>query len=161
LQERLQSSCFSILEEAIGMKLRELMTDDVKVCRPDDNVVAAAKAMQSINVGIIPVCEGDRLSGVITDRDIVLKCVAEGKDVNTTRVQDCMTSSVVTGSPDMDVHEAADLMAENQIRRLPVVEGDRLVGIVSIGDLATVSIHEDEAGHALSEISEPSQPYAH
>jgi CBS domain-containing protein len=143
------------------VKLRELMTDDVKVCRPEDSVVDAAKAMQSVNVGIIPVCEGDKLSGVITDRDIVLNVIALGKDVNSTRVRDCMTTSVITGTPDMDAHEAADLMADRQIRRLPVVEGGRLVGIVSIGDLATVSIHEDEAGYALSEISEPSQPQAH
>jgi CBS domain-containing protein len=96
--------------------------------------------------------------GVITDRDIVLNVVAEGKDVNTTQIANCMTSSVITGSPDMDVHEASDLMADHQIRRLPVVENGRLVGIVAIGDLATVSIHANEAGHALSEISEPSHP---
>ncbi|MFC4769043.1 CBS domain-containing protein [Effusibacillus consociatus] len=140
------------------MKLRELMTSEVQTCSPQDTVVEAAKIMRNIDVGIVPVCEGDRLVGVVTDRDIVLNVVSEGKDVNTTRVQNCMTSSVVTGTPDMDAHAAADLMAENQIRRLPVVDNGRLVGIVAIGDLATITIHENEAGHALSQISEPSQP---
>jgi CBS domain-containing protein len=140
------------------MKLRELMTNNVHTCSPQDTIVQAAKKMRSIDVGIIPVVEGDKLVGVITDRDIILNAVAEGKDVNTTRVENSMTGSVVTGTPDMDAHEASDLMAEHQIRRLPVVENGRLVGIVAIGDLATISIHENEAGHALSQISEPSQP---
>ncbi|WP_018131219.1 CBS domain-containing protein [Effusibacillus pohliae] len=140
------------------MKLRELMTSDVQTCSPQDTVVQAAQIMRNIDVGIVPVVEGDKLVGVVTDRDIVLNVVAKGQDVNTARVKNCMTSSVVTGTPDMDAHRAADLMAEHQIRRLPVVENGRLVGIVAIGDLATVSIHENEAGYALSEISEPSQP---
>ncbi|GAX90627.1 CBS domain-containing protein [Effusibacillus lacus] len=140
------------------MKLRDLMTSEVKTCSPNDSVVEAAKIMRSIDVGIVPVVEGDKLVGVVTDRDIVLNVVAEGQDVATSRVANCMTSSVVTGTPEMDAHVAADLMAENQIRRLPVVENGRLVGIVAIGDLATVAIHENEAGYALSEISEPSQP---
>lgn len=140
------------------MKLRELMTRDVHTCSPRDTVRDAAKIMRSIDVGIVPVCEGDKLTGVITDRDIILNVVAEGQDANTVLVGNCMTRSVVTGTPDMDAHEAADLMAGHQIRRLPVVENGRLVGIVAIGDLATVSIHENEAGHALSEISEPSRP---
>lgn len=140
------------------MKLRELMTNNVQICSPQDTIVQAAKTMRSIDVGIVPVVQGDKLVGVITDRDIVLNAVAGGKDVNSTRVENCMTSSVITGTPDMDAHKAADLMADHQIRRLPVVENGRLVGIVAIGDLATISIHENEAGHALSEISEPSQP---
>lgn len=141
------------------MKLRDLMTTNVRTCQTKDTVVEAAKIMRSIDVGIVPVVERDKLAGVITDRDICLNVVAEGKDVNTTLIENCMTSSVITGTPDMDAHKAADLMADHQIRRLPVVEDGRLVGIVAIGDMATISIHENEAGHALSEISEPSQPH--
>ncbi|BCJ88060.1 CBS domain-containing protein [Effusibacillus dendaii] len=140
------------------MKLHEIMTKNVRTCDPQDTVLDAAKLMRNIDVGIVPVTQGDKLVGVVTDRDICLNVVAEGKDVNTTRVQSCMTSAVITGTPDMDAHEAADLMAEHQIRRLPIIDNGTLVGIVAIGDLATINIHENEAGYALSEISEPSQP---
>jgi CBS domain-containing protein len=137
------------------MKLRELMTTQVSTVAPSATVVEAARIMRDINVGSVPVCE-DRttVTGVITDRDIVLHVVAAGKDPHSVAVRDVMSRDVITGSPDMDAHEAADLMAKHQIRRLPVVENGRLVGIVAIGDLATVKIHVDEAGNALSEISE-------
>ncbi|MFC4766769.1 CBS domain-containing protein [Effusibacillus consociatus] len=141
------------------MKLKELMTDNVHCCSPRDTVSEAAKMMRGINVGIIPVCEGEQLIGVITDRDIVLNVVAEGKDANRVLIENCMSSTVVTSHPEMDAHEAAELMSEHQVRRLPVVEKGQLVGIVSIGDLATVGIHENEAGRALSEISVPSRPH--
>lgn len=144
------------------MNLKELMTEDVQICRPEDSIARAAQVMQTANVGLVPVCQGDKLVGVITDRDIVLKAVAAEKNIQSTRVSDCMTTQVITANPEMDAHEAADLMAQHQIRRLPVIDkGGRLVGIVSLGDLATVSIHENEAGYALSEISEPSQPQTH
>jgi len=112
--------------------------------------------MKRENCGSIPVCENRRVVGIVTDRDIVLKAVAQGKC--DARVEDCMTKAVVTGRPDMDAHEAADLMAQHQIRRLPIVDerGD-LCGILSIGDLATVDIHVNEAGAALSKISAPTE----
>jgi CBS domain-containing protein len=112
--------------------------------------------MASIDCGSLPVCQGKKVIGVITDRDITLRAVAKGNWQAT--VGDCMSSDVVTCTPDTDAHEAADLMAAHQIRRLPVVnaEGD-LCGMCAIGDLATIDIHINEAGDALSRISECGQ----
>jgi len=141
-----------------------LMTRDVKTCSPDAPVAGAAQIMSERNCGAVPVVSGEKVVGILTDRDIVLRVVAKGKDANMTRCGECMTQSVITASPEMDAHEAADLMARHQIRRLPVVENGRLVGIVALGDMATVHIHVDEAGQALSSIStpsEPSEPRAH
>lgn len=143
------------------MKLNQIMTRSVRTCTPDSSVVDAAKTMASLNCGAVPIVSGEKPVGIVTDRDIVLRCVAKGMDINRAKCQDCMTNSVVTATPDMDAHEAADLMARQQIRRLPVVENGSLVGIVALGDLATVNIHVDEAGQALSSISTPSQPEAH
>ncbi|MDB5084136.1 MAG: putative signal-transduction protein containing cAMP-binding and domain [Bacilli bacterium] len=136
------------------MKLRELMTQRVETCHPRDSITKAAKLMQAEDVGMIPICEGDKVVGCLTDRDIVLNIIANERDVNNAVCQDAMTSDVITGSPDMSANEAADLMARQKIRRLPIVENDRLIGICAIGDLAVISIHENEAGYALSEISE-------
>ncbi|WP_304457750.1 CBS domain-containing protein [Alicyclobacillus sendaiensis] len=138
------------------MKVQQIMTTDVACCSATDSIQKAAQAMKRENCGSIPVCENRRVVGIVTDRDIVLKAVAQGKC--DARVEDCMTKAVVTGRPDMDAHEAADLMAQHQIRRLPIVDerGD-LCGILSIGDLATVDIHVNEAGAALSKISAPTE----
>ena len=138
------------------MKIRELMTQDLETCSMDDTLQRAATIMADTGVGIIPVItSGNNLEGVVTDRDIVVRAVAKGMDTNTTKVSDCMTENVVSCSPEMDAHEAARLMADNQIRRLMVVEDGKLCGVCSLGDLAVIGIHEDEAGFALSEISEP------
>ena len=136
------------------MKPRDIMTKNVKFVNTNDNVSSAAKIMESMNVGAVPVCEGKRPVGMLTDRDIVLKSIAQGKDFNNTNVCEIMSNRVIYGTPDMDVHEAAHLMAKFQIRRLPVVENNNIVGIVSIGDLATQNILVDDAGEALSSISE-------
>lgn len=143
------------------MKLRELMTQNVKTCSPDSPLTDAARIMSEVNCGAVPVVEGQKVVGMITDRDIVLRAVAQGRDVRSTVVKDCMTTPVITATADMDAHKAAAMMADKQIRRLPIVEGDRLAGIVALGDMATVRIHVDEAGQALSNISEPAQPGAH
>jgi len=137
------------------------MSKNVQTCQPGAALTEVAQTMAQINCGCVPVVEGGRIVGVVTDRDIVLRAVANGKDVRTTTAQDCMTSPAITASPDMDAHEAADMMSEKQIRRLCCVEGDTVVGIVSLGDLATQQIHVNEAGEALSSISEPAQPGAH
>ncbi|NOU75730.1 CBS domain-containing protein [Paenibacillus sp. LMG 31458] len=134
--------------------VRDIMTKDVKVCAPHDSVVAAAKLMRDINCGSIPVCEGKKVVGMITDRDIVISCVADGKDCNITHCHDCMTTNVISCSPDIDAHECARLMSEHQIRRIPVVQNGEIVGICAIGDLATVNIFVNEAGDALSQISQ-------
>lgn len=144
------------------MKIREIMTTDVRTCKTDDSLQTAAAIMSDLNVGVVPVVHKENhLQGIITDRDIVVRACAKGMDVNTTLVSDCMTSAVVTVNPETDAHEAAELMANQQIRRLCVVENGRLVGIVAIGDMAVIGIHENEAGFALSEISEPARPEAH
>lgn len=143
------------------MKLKQLMTSEVRSCSPEDNLSEAARIMSEVNCGAVPVVEGQKVVGIITDRDIVLRAVAQGKDGQKTKIRECMTSSVIHCPPDTDAHRAASLMAERQIRRLPVVENDRLVGIVALGDLATQQIHVNEAGDALSSISEPAEPGAH
>ncbi|HEU4962289.1 MAG TPA: CBS domain-containing protein [Bacilli bacterium] len=144
------------------MKIRELMTTDVRTCKTDDSLQQAAAIMADLDVGVVPVVHKENhLQGIITDRDIVVRACAKGMDINTTVCSDCMTSAVVTVNPETDAHEAADLMANQQIRRLCVVEDGRLVGIVALGDMATIGIHENEAGFALSEISEPARPEMH
>ncbi|MBX5437577.1 MAG: CBS domain-containing protein [Alicyclobacillaceae bacterium] len=138
------------------MKVKDMMTSNVSFVQPSDSIQKAAQIMQSINCGSVPVCENNKVVGIVTDRDIVLKAIAAGK-TNAT-VQECMTTNVVTCTPETDAHEAADLMARHQIRRLPVVDSSgKLCGICAIGDLATVDIHVNEAGDALSRISEPTR----
>jgi len=141
------------------MKLREIMTKDVSAVSPQDPIVEAAKIMQQRNVGCIPVCDNNQqVTGVLTDRDIVIRVVSEGRDPKQLDVSKIMSTGITFGNQEMDAEEAANIMAEHQIRRLPVVEGGKLVGIVSIGDLATHNIYVDEAGQALSDISQPSRP---
>lgn len=138
--------------------LRDIMTTDVTYSNPQDPVMQAAQKMKQLNVGSIPVCDANQnVIGMITDRDICLRCVADNLP-NSTPVQQVMSQNVVTASPDMTVDKAAHLMSERQIRRLPVVENGKMVGIVAIGDLATRHPSAEEAGHALSDISAPSQP---
>lgn len=132
------------------------MTSDIVSCSPNQTLKEAAELMSSHNIGSIPVINNGNLEGIITDRDITLRSAARGKDDDKVTVAECMTSSnLISGTPDMDVHEAARLMSEKQIRRLPIVENNRVVGIVSLGDLATENQFQDEAGKALSGISTP------
>ncbi|MGI6698074.1 MAG: CBS domain-containing protein [Clostridiales bacterium] len=140
------------------MKIGDIMTRDVRTIDRNSTVEQAARMMKDLNVGSIPVTENENVIGIITDRDVVLRNVADGRTAADTRVEEVMSKTVVTATPDMDVHRAADLMAQKQIRRLPVVENNRMVGIVSIGDLAVRNIYENEAGEALSSISKPSRP---
>lgn len=135
-------------------RVSEIMTDDVVTVTPQDNVYEVAVKMKENDTGFIPVVEGgDKLIGVITDRDLVIRGIAE-KRPGSTAVDEVMTKGIKTASRDMSVDEAAELMAQQQIRRLPVCEGDRLIGIVSIGDMAVRNVFADNAGEALSEISE-------
>lgn len=129
------------------------MTDQVECCTLLDNVFEVAVKMKELNVGAIPIVDKDRLVGMITDRDIVVRGVAE-KHPGSTKVEDIMSDKLITISPDATTEEAANLMAEHQIRRLPVVEGDKLMGIVSLGDFAIRKMTDDQAKEALSEISE-------
>ncbi|WP_455661728.1 CBS domain-containing protein [Pradoshia sp.] len=132
--------------------LREIMTTNVDYVTPLDNVFEVAVKMKNDNVGIIPVCEDGTLLGVITDRDLVVDGIAE-KHPGSTKVTDVMHADVVTANPDTTDEEAAALMAQHQIRRLPVLENGKLVGIVSLGDLAVTTGSGDDAGEALEDIS--------
>ncbi len=134
-------------------KIRDIMTDRVECCTLLDNIFEVAVKMKDLNVGAIPIVDQERLVGMITDRDIVIRGVAE-KHPGSTKVEDIMSSELITISPDASTKEAAELMADHQIRRIPVVEGERLVGIVSLGDFAIRELTDDQAKQALSEISE-------
>jgi CBS domain-containing protein len=140
------------------MKVKDIMTKDVATLNPDDTVERAAQLMKQYNIGAVPVCKGENCVGVITDRDIALRSVAQGENGRNQIVREVMTSNPVLINSETDIHDAARIMSERQIRRLPVVEGNNLVGIVSLGDLAVESILQDNAGEALSNISEPATP---
>ena len=123
------------------MKCNEVMTKDPSCCVPTDTTFEAAQLMKSGNVGSIPVVkdkETKRLEGIVTDRDLTLKVVAEGRDPKTTRVEDAMTTGVVSCRPDDNVNQAMELMEQHQVRRIPIVDAsDRLVGIIAQADIAT------------------------
>jgi len=138
-------------------KIRDLMTDDVEACSPLDSVYEVAVKMKNLNVGAMPIVDNGKLVGMITDRDIVLRCVAEKTPV-TSKVGEIMSENLVTVTPEDSSHDAVRLMARHQVRRLPVVQGDKLIGIVALGDLAVRHLTDDQAKEALSEISEPSRP---
>ena len=135
------------------MKISEVMTTDVETVSADQTAREAASFMLRADAGSIPVCEGDRVIGMITDRDIVVRAVADGGQVNRP-VREFVTSAVVTATPEMSTREAAQLMSEHQIRRLPVVENERLVGIVSLGDIAVKEGKDSRSGDTLQAISE-------
>ena len=139
------------------MRARDIMTSEVKSLNPNSTVRDAAQVMKDLNVGSVPVLEGNKPVGMITDRDIAIRNVANAGDVNTP-VSQVMTGDVVFATPEMAEHEVARLMAENQIRRLPVVDNGSIVGIIALGDLAVNSRSDLEAGKALSTISVPSEP---
>lgn len=137
-------------------QLRELMTRDVKVITPGMTIGDAAKQMRDGNFGMMPVEEYDRMIGTISDRDIVIRAVAEGMDFST-KVRDVMSKGIAWAYEDETVEEATTIMSERQVRRLPVVNRDkRLVGIVALGDIALVRSEIEPAAEALSEISKPS-----
>ncbi|MBP3950391.1 CBS domain-containing protein [Bacillus suaedae] len=133
--------------------LTELMATDVITVTPDQSIQEAAILMKQHDIGSIPVIENKKLVGIITDRDITLRSTAEGKDTHIPIAQ-CMSTNLTVANPKTDINEAAAIMAEHQIRRLPIVDNGELVGIVAIGDLAIHTDLIDEAGVALSEISE-------
>ncbi|ALS21537.1 CBS domain-containing protein [Paenibacillus sp. YK5] len=140
--------------------LREIMTTDCATVTLQDNVYEAAVKMKQEDTGFIPVVDGKKLIGVLTDRDIVIRGLAEKRE-GSAAIKEVMSDKVVSVTPETTVDEAAKIMADEQIRRLPVVENGNLVGIVSIGDLAVRSIYENEAGEALSQISEQNQHALH
>jgi CBS domain-containing protein len=136
------------------MKVRELMTGRPATVEPDATLGAVATLMKQENCGSIPVVHGGRLVGIVTDRDIVIRGVAAGSDPKTQRVNEIMSADPVTIGPDDDVTAAEKAMGDRQIRRLPVVEGGRLVGIIVTAQIARAG-NERKVGETLKEISAP------
>jgi CBS domain-containing protein len=137
------------------MKVRDVMTHEVECVGPQATLQEAAARMKSLDVGPIPVCEADRVIGILTDRDIVVRAVAEGRDARSTRVQEVMTRDLVCAHEDDDVKDAARLMKEHQVRRVIVLTRDnRLAGIVSTKDIAVDTGDKKLAGDVLEKVSE-------
>jgi len=135
------------------MKVREIMSTNVECVSPDTGVKEVALKMKKLDVGFIPVCENDRLAGTLTDRDIVLRGVAEGRDLNTTKARELMTNEIIWCFEDEDVKTVAKKMREKEVRRMLILNRDkRLVGVVSIGDVSQVE--EKVSGQTLHEITE-------
>ena len=145
--------------EMAGIQVKDIMTRNVEVVHPEDTLREAAQKMAALDVGMLPVCNGDQLMGMLTDRDITVRATAEGRDPKTTRVHEVMTPEVVHVFEDDDVSEAARIMTEQQIRRLVVLnQSKQLAGIISLGDLAVHSGDTQQAGQTLEGVSEPSEP---
>ena len=140
--------------------IKDIMSEDIECCSLLDNMYEVAVKMKELNVGAIPIVDEKRLVGMITDRDIVIRGVAE-KNPGSTKVEKIMSDQLVTVTCDTTTNQAAKLMAEHQIRRLPVVEGENLIGIVSLGDFAIHQLTDEQAGNALSEISEQNNQIQH
>jgi CBS domain-containing protein len=139
-------------------RIADVMTRGVRTLAPDDSIVLAAQAMQELDVGSIPVCDGTRLVGMVTDRDIVVRAVAQETAGRETTLSAVMTPQPCWCDEEQPVDEVLAMMKEAQLRRMPVVDKDRrLVGIVTLGDLS-VKADAGEAGDALGEISEPAEP---
>lgn len=138
------------------MKLSEIMTRDVEIIQPDDSLQLAAKKMKDRDIGFLPVCDGPELMGVLSDRDLTIRALAEGMDGNVMLSRDLMTTPAIYCFEDQDVREAAKIMEDNQIRRLVVLsrEDKRLVGVVSLGDLAR-NESTDVSGKVLQKVSTP------
>jgi CBS domain-containing protein len=141
------------------MQVKAVMTRGCECVPPDSTLQQAAQKMKALDVGPLPVCDNDRLVGMLTDRDITVRAVAEGLDPKTARVRDAMTPDIRYCFEDQSVEEAARLMEQEQIRRLVVLNHDkRLVGILSLGDLAVETGGGHLAGATLGRVSEPAEP---
>jgi CBS domain-containing protein len=137
------------------MTLKEIMTSQVDVVAPDTPIVEAAKKMRSLDVGALPVMEGQRLVGMVTDRDITVRATADARDPKTTPVRDCLSPDPAYGFEDQDVEEAARLMQEKQVRRLPVLtRKQQLVGIVALADVVAEAGKKDVT-RTVREVSKP------
>lgn len=136
------------------MIVKDIMSKNVTCLNEHDTVEKAAELMKSCDVGSIPVCKNEKLIGIVTDRDIALRSVAEGQSPHQ-RVRDVMSTDLVIGSPEMNVNDAVKIMGEKQIRRLPIVEDDSLVGIVALGDISLEPVLQNNAEDALKNISKP------
>ncbi len=133
--------------------IRDLMTGNPTTCEPSTTIVEAAKVMAQEDVGPVPIVEGGRIVGIVTDRDLVVRVLAEGRDPSSTTIGEIASADLVTVQPNSDLNEALSLMAQNQVRRLPVVEGDQLVGIIAQADVARAA-EEEKTGEVVQDISQ-------
>jgi len=136
------------------MKVREIMTKEVGTATLDSTIEDVAAMMKEEDVGAIPVVDDGELAGIVTDRDIVIRCIAEGKAPADTTVEEILTEELHTIEPEADVEDAAQVMSERQIRRLPVVDGGELVGVISLGDIAVKDEDSQTAADSLEDISQ-------
>src|SRR3954471_105637 len=137
------------------MKVRDIMTPNPRTAEPDTTLEEIATIMKDEDVGVVPVVENGRVIGLVTDRDIVVRCIAGGKDATECVAEDVMSEDVRTVESDADVDDAADIMGDEQIRRLPVVRNGKLVGMLSLGDIAVKAEDEDETtAETLEEVSQ-------
>ena len=135
------------------MEIKDIMTEKIVTIDPSENLEVAARTMAQYNIGALPVCKNGKLCGMLTDRDIVTRCLAASRQPANTLVRQVMTEQVTSVSPNMQTGVAAHLMGRLQIRRLPVVENGRLCGIVSLGDMAIREETALDAGDVLTDIS--------
>jgi CBS-domain-containing membrane protein len=141
------------------VELRDIMTQDVEVVSSGASVRDAAVKMKTLDVGLIPVCDGYRLRGMVTDRDITIRAIAAGRDPINTKVEEIMSTDIAYCLQDQGIDEAVSLMEARQIRRLPILDQEqRLVGLVSLGDIAVHFGDRELVGETLQEISTPSEP---
>ena len=136
----------------MGMNVNDVMTRNVRACEPSATVREAAALMAREDIGPVPVVEDGRLVGIVTDRDLVIRVLAEGRDPDHSTVGEIASKDLVTVSPDDELEDAMRLLAENQVRRLPVLDGDRLVGIVAQADIARLG-KDAKTGEVVEEIS--------
>lgn len=140
------------------MKVKDFMTNNITFATTDSKVSDVAKLMQENHVGSIPICNHEnKIVGMITDRDIVLRNVANKKDPNTTLASEIMTTDIVTVDPETDIYKVSRLMAERQIRRIPVVQNNKIVGLVTLGDLSKEKCFDMEIASCLCDICEPTK----
>ena len=139
------------------MQAKDVMTRQIEGVRSDGSIQQAAAKMEELNVGALPVIAADEVVGMITDRDIVVRSVAQGLDPEKHKVMEAATEGVISCNEEDDVSIVVKLMEDNQIRRVLVKDNGKVTGIISLGDLA-VQIQKDKAGEALKEVSEPSEP---
>ena len=136
------------------MQIREILTHPAISIAPEESVAVAARTLAHYNIGSLPVCGADgRLCGLVTDRDLVTRCLASGRAPENTRVKDVMTAGMTVATPDMTAADAAQIMGAKQIRRLPVVDREKVVGMVSLGDMAKCTENGADAAAALTKIS--------
>lgn len=138
------------------MKAKDIMSSSIVSLSSNDTIEKAAVLMKEHDIGSIPVCDGGKIVGIVTDRDITLRAVSSGVNTSTESVKSVMSTNPVTATPDMSLDDISRIMSNEQIRRIPIVENQKVVGVISLGDLALEPKSDEKAGHSLSGISEHS-----